>query len=138
MVLLCLSVDSVEKRALSQTASPVREGVLRGGVPARLVGSLFSTPLRTPISATESLPAVGNFPTSTSTQFIAGGTLTSTGLAFDIRDGVQPLQVSASAGSTDDGQAISDMEALIRKLFSEHKVEVNYRVSNCLTDSATQ
>ena len=63
-----MSVDSIEKRALSQTESSVREGVLRGGIRARLANSPFSIPLRIPVSSTEQLPIVGSFPTNTSTQ----------------------------------------------------------------------
>ena len=66
----------------------------------------------------EKLPATKSFPFNLSEsashafgsigQFVSGGNLATTGLALDMHDGVQSQRVSASAGSTDDGQAISE------------------------------
>ena len=78
---------------LKQNRSPVREGVLRGGIRARLTDSPFSIPLRIPVSSAEEVLLVGNFPTNTSTQFIVDVTLTSNGLTLGIHDDVQTPQV---------------------------------------------
>ena len=58
--------------------------------------------------------------------------MATTGLALGIHDGVQSQRVSASAGSTDDVQAFSGMEVLMRKLFSEHKVEVKQTMESTI------
>ena len=121
--------DHSEKRALSQPASPVRDDILRlGGKQSRIQTSPFSTPLQSQYTSVETLPQMQSFPSASdsSTHFVHGGSLASTGLALGVHDGVQPPKVGSLTVYASDGQSIFGMEAMIRQLFSEHKAEMNH------------
>ena len=104
--------DHSEKRALSQPASPVRDGILRiGGKQSRIHKSLFSIPLQSQYVSVETLPQIQSFPSASdsSSHFVHGGSLASTGLALGVHDGVQPPKVGSSAASVSHDQSMTDM-----------------------------
>ena len=110
--------DHSEKRALSQPASPVRDGILRlDGNQSRIQKSHFSTPLQSQYASVETLPQIQSFPSTSdsSSHFVHGGSLTSTGLALGVHDGVQSLKVGSSAASVFHDQSMTDMTTVIFK-----------------------
>ena len=152
-----MSVDTSDKRSLSQPASPItaRHDALRTcGKLSRISKSQFMTPIQSTTdmhtsvgsAIMEELPAAESFPFNLSEsashafgsigQFVSGGNLATTGLALGIHGGVEQASSSAiscpvvpivSPSTRQDVLSMAAIEIMMNRMFAQHQIHADER-----------
>ena len=136
-----MSVDTAQKRTLSQILSRQRHGVLRGDQRVRLSKNPFmqNTSME---SAATTMPSISTVPGSREEEIplgicVSGGILASTGLALCAHDGVQQSTASGCSATglvyPPDLKSMIDIESMMRRLLNDQQDEAKRTIESTIT-----